>query len=708
MKVLHDRPIEKPEADEFGRRTFAEAIAAALVLPPEAPSIVVAIEGEWGSGKTSVLNMIAHALGEHTDEPKVIPLDSWLLAGSENVIPTFLTQFAAKLGRNNQSEAVESVAKKVMGFSRLLTPVKLIPGVGPYASIAQDAINAVGEGAKAYAEISKLDIQKGKKEVAEALKNMGRAIVIILDDLDRLDPDETKQVFRLIKAVADFERVSYLLAYDPAPVHQALSFGGAYDGSAYLEKIVQVAYPLPLPGYLALKSYMKSRLDSLMEAHKIQHFEADRLARLLSKGGLVHVLRHPRDVNRLVNRLSISIPATLGEVNAADVVAFEAISVRFPNVALAIRKRPYEFVGGWTRHPEPLDADYMQEAGDDKRMAEAQDFWRRKIWEGLNPEDHRALKALLNFLFLGFAGETFTFDMDGRDENPEGELRVSNPSTLLKLLAVGPVSGTLSSRDVFKFLQEPAGRASLLDDLFDSELYSGWLVYAANFVDKVQVVDHSGLISNLMHKAKELAEADRASAYRSIGEMVIFTLQVLKALPAEESEKLFNLVAANELSISLSCEVVRHVAHDFGLRGVQRRDVLERNLIIRNRTAAEEGIEAWLAVVRKRAAHSFSHLLGEPDAVSILFRWGQLGSFDEVQEWVEQLTSTEQGILEFLGIWPESQRINDLHYFFKDWRAFKERCERHSHAKSFREDLWMFFGMLEAKERQAAAEGNSS
>jgi ABC-type branched-subunit amino acid transport system ATPase component len=703
MNVLSDRPINKPEADEFGRSAFASAIARALVLPPDAPSIVVAIEGEWGSGKTSVLNMVAHTLKQHAEKPLVIALDSWLLAGSDAVVQTFLTQFAAALGKDNLSESAEKAADKVIRFSRLLTPIRLIPGIDPYASMLQNVLDSVGAGAKAYAEISKLDIQKSKVEVAAALKETGRAIVIILDDLDRLDPEETRQVFRLIKAVADFERVSYLLAYDPEPVYQALSFGNAYDGAAYLEKIVQVPYPLPLPSYLALKAYLRSRLEKIWRKSTLESFEVDRLEKLLSsEGGLGHAIRNPRDINRLANRLLISIPATRGEVNAADVVAFEALSILYPKTADTIRRRPYEFVGGWLRHNEPLVSDYLSSRFGSNRETQSREIpaWRKQLWEQLPPEEQRPLISLLDFLFRGFTGGTYI--STGKDDTMEAELRICNVLPLLKLLSVGPVAGGVSAREVVSFLSDTTARAGLLEDLYESESAFGFLTFAAKFLDRNKVIDPGGVVTSLIDKAAGLVNIDRALAFRLIDEMASFSLHLLKSLPPETAQELCKLIAANEKSLTYSHAVVFYVARDHGLWPIDQRKVPDHKLVIKDHSTAQKMIDLWLSVVRTKASQSFSQLLREPGAVDILFRWGQFSSYEEVQQFVEPLTMTAAGIIEFQNAWLPENRMDEFHYFFKDWLGFKSRCEEYREDKLFRPDLWEFFRVLEAKVQEEA------
>jgi predicted KAP-like P-loop ATPase len=79
-------------------------------------------------------------------------------------------------------------------------------------------------------------------------------IVVLVDEVDRVEDDEIRSIAQLVRSVADFPGISYVLAYDPKRVIQAL--GGAEKddtlrdergrGRAYLEKIVQLQIPLPV------------------------------------------------------------------------------------------------------------------------------------------------------------------------------------------------------------------------------------------------------------------------------------------------------------------------------------------------------------------------------------------------------------------------------------------------------------------------------
>jgi len=162
-----------------------------------------------------------------------------------------------------------------------------------------------------------------KLKVAEALRKTGNRFVFFIDDIDRLTPEEARDLFRAIKALADFPEVVYVLFFDREEVAKALGAALQMDGEKYLEKIVQAPFHLPAVGKEQLHNKLFSGLDVILTA-KPQPFPFDRTrwAELFSTG-LDHFIRKPRDIVRVLNAVSVSYPSLAGEVNPVDLIALE-------------------------------------------------------------------------------------------------------------------------------------------------------------------------------------------------------------------------------------------------------------------------------------------------------------------------------------------------------------------------------------------------
>ena len=86
-----------------------------------------------------------------------------------------------------------------------------------------------------------------KDKVNEILKGKDTKTIVIIDDIDRLMPDEMVCIFKLIKAVCDFNNVIYVVSFDKEVVINALNQFHNEKGKDYLEKIVQIPFEMPQP-----------------------------------------------------------------------------------------------------------------------------------------------------------------------------------------------------------------------------------------------------------------------------------------------------------------------------------------------------------------------------------------------------------------------------------------------------------------------------
>ena len=126
----------------------------------------------------------------------------------------------------------------------------------PYARFGKPAARLIRQ--------KKKDVQDIKKKVASRIAKQSRRILIVIDDIDRLTGEEIRQLFRLVKAVADFPNVLYLLAFDKEVVIKALDEFHGIPGKEYLEKIVQVPFELPSADKAEIRPLFFERLSVIL------------------------------------------------------------------------------------------------------------------------------------------------------------------------------------------------------------------------------------------------------------------------------------------------------------------------------------------------------------------------------------------------------------------------------------------------------------
>ncbi|MDP2247846.1 MAG: P-loop NTPase fold protein, partial [Nitrosomonadales bacterium] len=321
------------KVDLFKRRPFAVSLAKSLCLKKDMQGLVIGIEGEWGAGKTSIINFIKSELSNSASKPIVIEFNPWMTSGSKDLVEIMLMQLASALGASSNTKNGMRTAETLVQYAGLLKYLKYLPALSWAGNIAEDATGVASNAIKSIKElVPNLDLAKSKTTVEKALRTLNKPIIVIIDDIDRLTHSEIRHLFQAIKAVADFPRVTYLLAYDLDQITSALDEEyGQNKGQSYIEKIIQISYPIPVIMPLQMMAYTRNKMDDLLSrlAINLKPYERNYWEKALSL--IVGLQKTPRDLVRLTNRLVIVIPNTHGEIKICDVVVLEALSLKFPS-----------------------------------------------------------------------------------------------------------------------------------------------------------------------------------------------------------------------------------------------------------------------------------------------------------------------------------------------------------------------------------------
>ena len=253
QSLLPDTALDDPQLDRLDRAQFAESLSASIQSLQGNDSFVIGLCGPWGSGKTSVLNFVLAGLDKGEDDsPIVLRFNPWWFSGREQLLEAFLTQFTATLDMPKRGEKAKKAGKLLGTLSAALRPVSLIPFIGEAAKAGREAVDALAGASKSIGEAASQNVVAIRKEIDELLTDSPNRIIVVMDDIDRLAAKEIAQLFLILKAVADFPRTAYLLAFDQAVVTQAINEQLGVDGKTYLEKIVQLQIDVPPTAQTAL------------------------------------------------------------------------------------------------------------------------------------------------------------------------------------------------------------------------------------------------------------------------------------------------------------------------------------------------------------------------------------------------------------------------------------------------------------------------
>ena len=166
--------------------------------------------------------------------------------------------------------------------------------------------------------------------------------MIVIDDLDRLEDDEIRDVMKLVRIIADFPNVTYILSYDQKRLEEALGKDNPGRGRAYLEKIVQIVHHMPRISSSKLTKILLRDLEFTLQGLTFLPFEKSYWQDLffLAINPLFHDLR---DVRRYLNSIRPTIEQIGDEITLPDILAMEALRILEPT-----------FFSNLVKHPEIL------------------------------------------------------------------------------------------------------------------------------------------------------------------------------------------------------------------------------------------------------------------------------------------------------------------------------------------------------------------
>lgn len=321
-----DCPITDSNEDKLGVSKYVNGLVEFIKIC-ETP-MTISIQGEWGSGKTSFMNMIKGELSkDNFNEDNLIFVNVWKYAqfcDEKNIARVVLSGMLSELKPDDKVKEIFKNVGRVFGTVAAITLDSAIGGkAGDVAGKLTDLTNE---------EPSIEKLQDAIKKCINKLAGNNGRIVFFIDDLDRLKPVQAIEVLEIIKNYLDLEKCVFVLAIDYDVIIEGVKEKYGNDFSTkkahqFFEKIIQVPFKVPKQGY-EITDYLKIFSASEMVNENVK---------LILENS---VGKNPRAIKRAMNILNLTKLINTNENEDDKILAVICLQLCYNEIYDEMLKKP--------------------------------------------------------------------------------------------------------------------------------------------------------------------------------------------------------------------------------------------------------------------------------------------------------------------------------------------------------------------------------
>jgi len=422
MASIVDKPKESTQQDLLDMQKYTNGLIQ--FINSSSTPITIGIQGEWGSGKTSLLNTIKDELCEKNDAKHFgIWINTWeysLLSTPDEtlikIISGLITNIKNLTLEGNQSDfGKRAVAKIGSLLESMGGTVGGFTGVGIQATGV--AIKSTVEEDYTANEINTINALRRELQniINESIKqNNKKSFIFFIDDLDRLEPSTAVSILELIKNLFDLHNCIFILAIDYGVVIKGLQskFGkmteeNEWEFRAFFDKIIQLPFSMPVSNY-NVSNYIKELLISVQYFNN-EDLENNEYIYKISEVVKLTVGTNPRSLKRLANSVAL-IENIRGEESITvdnKIIEFSLIclQISYPLIYNFIQIEPnylewdQQFVMNILKNKN-IDTNELEQL---KESEEFDEEWEQNLWKICQINSFLKQKAyyvskLLNFI----------------------------------------------------------------------------------------------------------------------------------------------------------------------------------------------------------------------------------------------------------------------------------------------------------------------
>lgn len=651
-----DKPINKISEDKLGRSSFAKQLANAIMQFKTKDNYAISLQGKWGCGKTSVLNMAVEEIRQlsevvdNNEKIVIIQFNPWNFTDTNQLINQFFLTLSNSIKFNDKEQKMQNVGSAIEKYSSALEYSEYIPVVGPYLKLLPKLSAMLGKSMKDKAESKLNDVSYRKNEVEQALRELDTRILVVIDDIDRLSNKQIQLIFQLVNAVAGFPNITYLLSFDKDIVVRALSDVQHCDGEEYLEKIIQVPFDVPPLSIKRLHNILFEKLDGLVEVHGGMEFDSARWSNAFNSciSPFINTLR---DINRFCNALAFMYSTVKEEVDFIDMAGICALRVFASSIFEWIRDNKFSLVGGYNGGGISLN---------DVRKREEETLQR---FQEIYPENPQVMLKVVASLFPMFSNRISFSSVFQTPSEIHQAMRIASESKfdLYFSLSLDNIKISRNEIDDSLLRMEEDELRSYIDTLNERDLFDVYLKEIKYNLSRIPEERIELILSVLVFQSGRIAEKEMQLIGADSTTISVYTISDLLFRISDENIR-FNIIA-NMLSNTdfLSFQFLLHLLHIIELTHGR---IAETSSSQEPKLISLDNLYQLEAIFLERTKCFV--------AITNLFDWKELRTVSFLWEFIEEKTYSEYIKS---AITNELNAIRFLALHVATWSAGGKACE---------------------------------
>lgn len=291
--------------DLLNRTTIINSLYNVIVKSFPSKSFTIGLNGKWGSGKTTIINNVLNKMDikKESFNYLIVKFDPWMFNDEKTMLESFLDKILNIMNFNislsNKNEIIQEIITSIFPSN--------------YHSLIKYIINEI-KSTKVQPDITNI--------VNDYLESNKKKLLIIIDNLDRIDGEKALFLIKCLDTVLNFENTINILLYDEEIINRVLSDKFNFNAK-YMEKLVQLKVEIPI-----IDKYTLDNIKNVVSSNLV--YDGKRI--IVFDNEELYEFDNLRELKRYMNLIISLTIDTRSELNSNDYTLLKYIQLKCPEL----------------------------------------------------------------------------------------------------------------------------------------------------------------------------------------------------------------------------------------------------------------------------------------------------------------------------------------------------------------------------------------